>query len=89
MSERFRLEIAYSHDNVGVRVFAKPSGWQGPSANIQVTGDLSPDDAIAFADKLRAKAEEIKAKIAKKQAAEERRRAWRAKQPLIGFHNVR
>lgn len=32
---------------------------------------------------------DAKAKVAKKQAAEERRRAWRAKQPRIGFHNVR
>jgi len=78
----FRLEIAYSLDRVGVRLIAKPNGWGagGASANIQVTGTLTPDEAIAFADTLRAKVAEIKAKVAKREAAEQRRLAWHDKQ---------
>lgn len=86
MGERgFRLEIAYSLDKVGVRVIAKPSGWNGPSADIRVTGNLSPEAAIAFADELRTTAERVQARTAKREAQEQRRAAWRAKQPTIGF----
>jgi hypothetical protein len=85
MSERFRLEIAYSLDRVGVRVIAKPSGWTGPRADIRITGNLSPDAAIAFAEELRAKAEQVKARNAKKDAAERRRDERMSKLPTIGW----
>lgn len=86
MTERFKIELAYSRERVGIRVLATPSDWSvGTSANIKLTGSLSPDDAIAFADALRAKAEEVKAMNAKRDAAEQKRRERLSKLPRISL----
>jgi hypothetical protein len=86
MSARpFRLEIAYFFDRVGVRVHARCDGWQSAQASIKITGDLDPDEAIAFADALRVKAEEIKAKNAKREAADQRRKARMANLPSVSW----
>lgn len=83
MSKRFKIELAYSLHAVGVRVVAQAHDWVTTSTtvDIKLTGSLSPDDAIAFADALRAKAEKVKTKNAKRDAQEQRLRERSPKLP--------
>ena len=90
MTSRFKLESFKGFDrSVRVRVTAKAAEWGGTatSAEVKITGYLTPEAALEFAEALKAVATDVAARNAKKATAEERRRARLAKLPKINLHD--
>ena len=85
MARIFTLEAFKGFDRlVRVRVIANPSDWGGgSSAAIKITGNLTPEIALEFAELLKVAALEVAAHTAKKYAEEARRRERIAKLPKI------
>lgn len=79
----FTVAKACESGRVRIRTRLRAGGF-GSSISVQGAADISTADARAFAADLIRQADEEDARVAKKQATEERRRKWREREIAAG-----
>lgn len=85
MATPVKVSKSYRDGCVKLRVSAKASGvYGGPSITSSVDLDLKAEDARAFCQELLAEVEKAEAKVAAKNAAEDRRKKWREREIAAG-----
>ena len=74
-----------SHDGGAIQISADlASGWGGPHIKVQASATIPVTEARAFAAEIIAACDAADAKAAKKQASEDRRKAWRDREIAAG-----
>lgn len=82
------VKKSYKDGCLSVRVELKARGWQGDSAKIEGSTDLTTREARDLAEVLFAEADRIDAKVAKKAASDERRKKYREREIAAGRMKV-
>jgi hypothetical protein len=85
VAEHFKIETFKGFNGtVRFRVTAK-TGYLGPSSDLKIAGDLTPEAALELAEAIKAVASDVAARNAKRAAEDDRRKARMAKLPSISW----
>jgi hypothetical protein len=71
---------------IGIRVTAYPVGYPGPSAQIILSGHITPEEARVLASVLMQRADEVQTRNEREDEKERKRRVRLSSLPVLSWH---